>query len=402
MKGASFKIDLYFRVYAALATLLRRFWLHEDCVVVGVTGSCGKTMTKEVLASILALEYKVERSLGTQNTVGESLLPMLKMKTDTRYFVQEFGAFIPGRIAQFASAIRPQVGVVTTVGWDHYRAFRGPDGVAEEKADLIRSLPAEGLAVLNADDPRVYAMGAETKARVITYGSSKLADFRASNITCRWPDRLAFDVDYRDEFVHVSSRFCADYLLPNVLAALATGVALGAPLAAAAAEIACQEPFFARMQPVRTTQGIWFVRDDWKAPYWTLSDLVRFVSQAIAPRKILVLGQISDRSGSTQKYMRVVREAADAADMVILIGDQWNISSVRSFVRTDSRCFLFEHIQEADALLHTTLEADDLVVLKGNSGIPLSRLMLSWERPVSCWKTKCRFRQFCDYCPRII
>jgi len=379
--------------------VLRRWRVPKNCIVIGVTGSCGKTLTKDLIAAIFSTQYPGTKSQGTFNTVWEAARLLSSFDRKNRFYVQEVAAYTPGWLAAFVRVLRPDVGVVTTVGWDHYRAFRGPNAVAADKSALIELLPKDGMAVLNADDPRVLAMREKTNAKVVTFGVGESAMLRASDVTSVWPERLSFNLLHGREKVQVNTRLCGEYLVHNVLAAIATALAMKIPLESAIEAIEEVEPYLGRMQPVETPGGIWFIRDDWKAPYWTLDVLLDFVDKANAERKIIVLGDISDRPGTSRsRYRDIIKRASAVADKVILIGSSWNLSIVRKMVEKNSAITKLDEFRDASEFLDGMLQSGDLVILKGSSRSHLGRLVLSRFREIGCVKTYCKLKIFCDDC----
>ena len=138
---------------------------------VGVTGSCGKTTTTELIGAVLSSAGACRIGAG-RNGLGGVVLNVLSVGYATKFCAQEVSGSSPGRIKPQARLLRPQIGVVTTVGGDHYKTFRSLEATAKEKGRLAESLPRNGVAILNTDDPHVLAMAARTRARVVTYGLS--------------------------------------------------------------------------------------------------------------------------------------------------------------------------------------------------------------------------------------
>ena len=237
-------------------------------VFVGITGSAGKTTTKDLLASILECHFpRGRKGIGTLNGPYDVARLVLRTRASDAYCVTEIALTNDSGLDLPVALFRPTVGVVTNIGGDHISAYGSLDGVAAEKVKLVRSLPASGIAVLNADDPRVLAMQSQCAGRTITYGLNEAAMLRGEAINASWPDRLAFTVTFNGQSVRVQTQLCGSHWVPVVLAALATGIALGVPLNVAAAAVGTVAPFEGRMSPVQTGDGLTFMRDDWKAPF---------------------------------------------------------------------------------------------------------------------------------------
>ena len=151
-------------------------------LVVGVTGSIAKTSTKEAIAAVLAEGYRTLKSEGNQNNEVGLPLTVLRLGPEHEAAVLEMGMYVGGEIAQLAAIARPRIGVVTAVREVHLSRIGTIEAVSRAKAELIEALPDDGVAVLNADDPRVLAMGSRTKARSITYGFGDDADVRALDV----------------------------------------------------------------------------------------------------------------------------------------------------------------------------------------------------------------------------
>src|SRR3989304_4122482 len=169
---------------------------------IGVTGSCGKTTTTELIASILADEGQVQKGscANTIDSVGKTILTVLPRH---RFCVNEVSGHFPGAMEKSAKLFQPQIGVVTNIGQDHYSNYRNLESTAAEKGKLVEALPVDGVAVLNIDDPYVSAMRKRTRARIITYGLSADAMVRGDNVSCSWPRPMSHDVCYAEKWLHV-------------------------------------------------------------------------------------------------------------------------------------------------------------------------------------------------------
>ena len=173
-------VDDVLGALGALAThVMRRL---PDKTVIGVTGSQGKTSTKDMLAQILASHAPTVSARESQNNELGVPLTALRVVPDTRYVVSEMGARGLGHIAYLAGIMQPRVGLVLNVGVAHLGEFGNQEGIAAAKGELVEALPPDGLAVLNADDPRVAAMAARTSADVLTFGRAEGAAVRLSRV----------------------------------------------------------------------------------------------------------------------------------------------------------------------------------------------------------------------------
>jgi UDP-N-acetylmuramyl pentapeptide synthase len=163
--------------------------LLDRTVFIGVTGSAGKTVTKELIAAVLGTRWSGHRNAASKNELRWVVRTILATRPWHSFCVVEVGASGPGSLDRPLGLLRPRIAVVTHIGDDHRSAFRTPDATAREKGKLVAALPPDGTAILNADDPRVAAMGAACAGRVITYGTTPEAAVRADGIRGAWPER---------------------------------------------------------------------------------------------------------------------------------------------------------------------------------------------------------------------
>ena len=378
---------------------MRRPSLRQTALI-GITGSAGKTTTKDLLASILESHFpKGQKGIGTLNGPYDVARLVLRTRPSDAYCVTEIAITNDAGIDFPLALFRPTVGVVTTIGGDHVSAYGSLEGIAAEKSKLVSLLPAHGIAVLNADDPRVLAMQSQFSGRTITYGMNDDAMLRGEAITSSWPDRLSFTVTWNGQSVRVQTQLCGSHWVPVVLAALATGVALGVPLEVAAAAVARVEPFEGRMSPVQGDDGVTFMRDDWKAPFWTIAPTFHFMQQARATRKVVVIGTISDYIGdSSRRYVEIARQALAVADCVLFVGPRAS-ACLRAKQDASDQLFAFPSLRNASTFLSGYLRSGDLVLLKGSTRTDhLERLILVRTGGVECWRAACGRMYFCNDC----
>ncbi len=300
-------------------------------------------------------------------------------------------------MARIARLLRPRIGVVTRIGLDHFSAFRTVEAVAAEKRALIAALPDDGIAVLNADDPHVIAMADGFAGRVISFGESLSATLRAEDVRSSWPDGLTFTLRTGGRSLAVRTRLHGKHSTTSVLAALGVAVGLEIPLERALDTVARCEPVPGRMSPV-VDGGVAFIRDDMKAPAWSFEPVLEFLADARAARKILVVGTISDYSGSSSAlYAKAARRALAVADEVVFVGP--NAHSARRVRPEGTTLLTFDTVREAAGHFRATLRDGDLVVVKGsNRADHLMRLVLDRTQSVRCWRAACHRTAFCDDC----
>lgn len=370
-------------------------------VFIGIAGSAGKTTTKELLHGVLSYRQRGLSNPSSLNALPEVAKVVLRLRPGHDFCIAELSEDKPGIMDAPLALLRPSIGIVTVVGNDHWSAFGSRDGIVKEVGKLVAALPATGTAVLNADDEIVLAMAKGCAAKVITYGRSPSAALRAEDVQSMWPDRLQMTLVWGTERIAVRTQLCGAHWLPAVLGAIGGGLAAGLSLTECVCGIAAVAPFDGRMQPVTTVDGVTFIRDDFKAPVWTMDACFEFLKAARAKRKIIVIGELSDVGPEKgAKYKRVAIRAQDSADIVIFAGP-WASSALKARKAGDEGLLrAFSHVRDADEYLRAHAEAGDLILLKGtNKQDHLCRLVLARDGGVACWRDDCDRSDFCNVCP---
>jgi aminoacyl-tRNA hydrolase len=366
------------RCWPRLAPLRRR--LLTGTTFIAVTGSCGKSTTRLLIEGAVGAKRSPKVKRGANLPVDNAHAVWLTRRSDRHaVFEVSVGKYAEkDMVKRSAAIIRPNIVVVTNIRDDHISAFGSREAIAREKGDLVEALGSDGIAVLNADDPLVMTMRARCRGRVMTFGMGP-ADVRAEEVSSRWPNRLSFRVLHREESAWVDTQLCGTHWVAAALAAIAAAVAAGIPLAAAAAGLRGVPPFFARMSPQTRADGVTFVRDDVKAPLWTVPASLAFLADAEAPRKIAVIGTISDYASKSRRvYTDIASQALAVADEVIFVGGHGTkvLRSERHARNPSVRAF--NTLEAAHAHLSHSLRAGDLVLLKGSQNDLL--YMLALER----------------------
>lgn len=357
----------------------------QRVVFIGITGSCGKTTTKEMVAAVLSSQYQGHKSPGNNNILGEVIRSILQTRSEYQFCVQEFtvggiGEAVP--LEKQFEMFKPQIGVVTTVGDDHITAHGSREAIAAEKGKLIAALPKHGTAILNADDPLVLGMQSRCQGRLLTYGLSLDAMLRGEAIRDDWPNRLSLTVRYEGETVRVQTQLCGAHLVPNVLAAMAVGRAMGVSLQSAAAALEGVAPVPGRMCPIESPDGVTFIRDDVKAPVWTIPAVLDYLRCATAKRKIVILGTLSDYRGGAPSsiYAGVARQVLEVADYVFFVG-RWASRSLRAKRHANDHALqAFVTVDHINEFLTRFLQPGDLVLIKGSRTDKLSRIVSAWTQ----------------------
>ena len=229
---------------------------------VAITGSIGKTTTKECVAGVLSRKDRTAKTRYNRNGSRGVPRTLLTIKRKHRFAVMEVATERPGQLAAAAALVRPKIAIVLTVARTHTDNFKTLEVTAAEKATLLDFVPTDGTAILNAEDPRVLAMASRCRCAVKTFGRSPSADIWAEEISSRWPARLSFRARTADESVWVETKLVGEHWVNSALAALLAGQCCGVSLEQGAEAMRDVQPFFARMQPVAIPCGATVLRDE--------------------------------------------------------------------------------------------------------------------------------------------
>jgi UDP-N-acetylmuramoyl-tripeptide--D-alanyl-D-alanine ligase len=388
-------------MYAA-AFVWRRLLLRTT--VVAITGSVGKTSAKEMLAAILATRYATAKSFANQNDYSGVPRSLLRVRPWHRFAVLEVAANGRGVMRRSAPLVRPDVAVVLTVADTHRKDFRTLDRTAAEKARLLAALRRSGIAVLNGDDPRVAAMAAGLRQRIVRFGTSPGFDYRAERMVSSWPERTSFELHAASRSYPVRSRLLGAHWQNSILAALAVADVVGIPLTEAISAAAGVEPVMARMQPVDLPHGAVMIRDEYGCPYPTLGPALDFLESASAKRKILVFSDMTDTSMSPKaRFAWLAKYAARSLDVVVFVGEQGARGAQAAIAAgmPATAAHAFGDAYRAALFLRRELRSGDLVLLKGRSCDHLMRVYYHLIGSVACRKTVCDKTIACDLCPEL-
>jgi UDP-N-acetylmuramoyl-tripeptide--D-alanyl-D-alanine ligase len=345
--------------------------------VVAVTGSNGKTTTKELTAGVLATRWEVLRPERSFNNQWGLPLTLLRLTPEHQAVVLEIGTNARGEVAALAALAAPTVGVVTTVAAVHTEFLGSLEGVREEKAGLVRALAADGVAVLNADDPRVAGMAAETRARVVTYGRSATAHVRAVGDAVDDERGLTLTLESGGERQTVTLALAGRHIVGNALAAAAAGVALGLPLADIGRGLAAVRPIAGRC--VWKQAGDVTILDDTynASPVSVRAALETIAAHRRGRRVIVVLGDMLELGALTDAAHREVgrQVAALPADELIGVGRAMPVAVEAAREAGLGEAWHLTTFEDTVARLLKRLTAGDLVLVKGSRGMRMERVV---------------------------
>jgi UDP-N-acetylmuramoyl-tripeptide--D-alanyl-D-alanine ligase len=347
---------------------------------VGITGSSGKTSTKDLLGQVLAAVAPTVSPPGSFNNDIGLPLTVLDADEQTRFLVLEMGARGPGHIARLCAVARPQVGVVLNVGSAHLGEFGSADGVARAKGELVEALAEDGTAVLNADDPRVLAMAARTRARVVTTGRGADADVRASDVVLDEQARARFTLTAQGESHPVALQVVGEHQVANALSAAAAALALGLSPAQVAGALSAAAPRSRwRMEVTRRGDGVTVVNDAYNANPESMRAALAALAGLPGRRRIAVLGAMAELGpGAPAEHERLGRDAAAAGtDLIVAVGaDAVGIAdgAVAAGRRAGEESVHVPDRTAARDLLDDLLRPGDVVLVKASRSYGLERL----------------------------
>jgi len=296
--------------------------LRDGLTVAGVTGSRGKTSTKDLLATVLSSAAPTIATTGSLNNELGVPLTMLRADAATRFLVLEMGARRIGDIAALTGLVAPDIAVVTNVGQAHLSHFGSRKAIAKAKGELVQGLAPGGTAILNADDPRVAAMRALTDGGVLTFGHAEHADVRVLDLTLDRLARPSFTLRTADASAPVTLPLVGSHQALNASAAAAAGLAAGVPLEGAAAALDTASLSKWRLELRDLADGAVLLNDSFNAD----PDSARAALDALAAieggRRIAVLGEMLELGDDSEAEHRAVGEyAASRADLVVAVGE---------------------------------------------------------------------------------
>src|ERR1700761_6064783 len=363
--------DCVLRALQQLAHAVRKAWGGR---VVGVTGSAGKTTTKEAVAQVLAAKFKVLKSAGNLNNGFGLPLQLLKLEREHEVAVIEMGMNHAGEIAALAKIAEPDWAVVSNVGPVHLEFFPdGIAGIARAKYELIEALPQGGIAVLNFDDAYVSAFGRGLGARAVFYGVGEGADVRAVNIAEVGAEGVVFTVEAKGQRASVQLKMLGRHNVPNALAAIAVGLQSGMGLsdcAAAVGELRAGD----KRGEVLEWHGATLINDCYNSNPTALNAMVDAAMAIPAERHIVVAGEMLElgHDGASLHAGCGARMVERGVDFVV--GVRGLAQDLVNASRTAGGEALFvTSPEEAGEWLVANLKPGDVGLLKGSRGVRLGK-----------------------------
>lgn len=345
--------------------------------VVAVTGSNGKTTTKNLLRAILAAEGPTIAPQDSFNNHVGAPVSMLRVDERTRFLVVEMGASHLGDIAKLVSLVMPDVAIELKVGLAHAGEFGGIEATAVAKAELVTGLPETAVAVLNADDPRVAAMAELTAARVVRFGLEPGVDVRAIEISSGL-DGTSFTIVADEDRVAARLRILGEHHLSNALAAVTAALELGVPLSRSVPAIGrLQRAERWRMELLQRADGITIINDAYNASPDSMAAALKTLAQLTPPggRSVAVLGEMAELGEFSTEEHRSIGLLAVRLNIgqLVVVGDgAKHIHLSASFEGSwDGESVFAATPEEAQPLIEKMLRPGDVVLVKSSKSAQL-------------------------------
>ena len=375
LAGATPETVLLIAVDNPLAALQRLAAYHRGLFtpkVIGITGSVGKTSTKEVMTAVLRRRYSTLKNPRSYNTESTLPISLLQLEAHHEVAVLEMGAYGPGDISLLAAIARPDIGIVTNVGPSHMERMGSLETVARAKSELVQALPANGYAILNIDDPRVRAMANVTPARPFFYGLDPAADLYADEIESRGLGGIAFRAHYAGDAVVLKLPLLGRHSVHTALAAAAAGLLLGLGWDAIIDGLR-DESAQLRLLAVPSASGATLIDDTYNASPASSLAALNLLAE-LDGRRIVVLGDMLELGEVEEEAHRVVgRRVAEVADLLISVGPRarWIADEARISGMGAGQITMLTSNAEAIELLRGLLLTSDAVLIKGSRGVAM-------------------------------
>jgi UDP-N-acetylmuramoyl-tripeptide--D-alanyl-D-alanine ligase len=357
-----------------LAGWARRQWARP---IVAVTGSAGKTTTKDVIAELLRVRFRVGKTAGNLNNHIGLPLSILRIPDDAEVGVIELGMNHAGEIRELAAIAQPEIGVVTNVGFAHVETFSSIEEIAAAKRELIESLPTTGVAILNADDERVAAFRAVHAGRSLTYGFSAQAAIRATNVEIN-AEGTAFTVGS----VRFRTMLAGRHNVLNILAGLAVAGVFEIPFEELVPAVAGLTP--GEMRGERTQwRGVTILNDSYNSNPEATRRMIDVLREEPAQRRIAVLGEMLELGDMSEALHREIGRYAGTTRIDVVVGvrgaSRFMVEDAKKAGLPDSATLFFEEPESAGDFLRDFVRAGDAILFKGSRGTHIERALARME-----------------------
>lgn len=346
--------------------------------VVGITGSVGKTTTKAITAAILGRAFRVQANPLNYNNEISVPLCLLELRPETERAVIEMGMYTRGEIATLCRWAQPRTGIVLNVGPTHLERAGSMEAIAAAKRELPEALPADGVAVLNVDDPLVKAMAPHTRARVVWFGLGSGADVRGADLQSLGAEGFRFTLEFQGESRRLHVRLPGAHLVSNVLAGAAAGLADGMSLRAVTDGIESLD-VPTRMRVIALPDGTRIVDDTYNAQPASMLAALDLLDE-MPGRHIALLGDMLELGqASRYEHERVGERAGEVLDALVTLGEHARHLGETAQRTGHGEVHHASSREEAAALLQALVRPGDAVLIKGSHALGLDAVVAAFE-----------------------
>ncbi len=354
------------------------FWWRAQLTVdvMGVTGSVGKTTTKELIAAVLSQRYTVLKSERSLNTTTGMEFTLLRLAPEHEKAVLEMGMYTTGEIAHLCRLARPRCGVVTNVGPVHLERLGSIEAIAAAKSELVQALPANGVALLNGDDPLVRAMADKTQAHVFTFGVTPGLDLWASDVESRGLDGIGFRLHYGGESHAIRTDLLGRHSVQTALAAAAAGLVMGLTWKEIAVGMS-SVPQQLRLVVVAAANGATLVDDTYNSSPASCLAALDLLAE-LGGRHVAVLGDMLELGAYEDEGHRLVgQRVARVAQGLVAVGQRGRLIGEEALRQgmPGEQVFFAGSNAEAVEILRRLTQAGDYVLLKGSRGMKMEEIV---------------------------
>lgn len=380
------EIPFCIRVENSIEALQRiaRFWRKKlNPRVIGITGSVGKSTTKEVSAEVLNQKYRTLKNPGNLNNEIGLPLTILSLSDEHQIAVLEMGFYVPGEIKFLCDIAKPQVGMITNIGTVHAERAGSQEAIALGKSELVQALPTapQGVAVLNYDDPLVKAMSSKTEARVFYYGLDSRADLWADHIEGLGLDGIRLRLHYQNEQHYLRVPLIGRHSVHTVLRATALGLIEGLTWQDIVSGLRTGRAQL-RLVAVRGQNGALILDDTYNASPESTIAALNLLGE-LDGNKIAVLGDMLELGQYEYAGHRMVGgRAAEVVDELIVVGEKATTiaATAQESGFNPSKTSEFENSQQVIDFLCGRLEPNDVVLVKGSNAMNMDQIVSALEK----------------------
>ncbi|MFO7539318.1 MAG: UDP-N-acetylmuramoyl-tripeptide--D-alanyl-D-alanine ligase [Chloroflexota bacterium] len=358
-------------------------WRNQfDVTVIGVTGSVGKTSTKDLTHSVLTTAYRTFKSPGNRNSILGLPLALFDLRPHHQVAVLEMAMYTQGEIARLCELTRPQIGVVTLIGPVHLERAGSMEAIVAAKQELVEALPADGVAILNRDDERVMGMADHTEARIFSYGLDARADLWADNIHSMGLDGVRFTLHFQDEALSVHVPLLGRHSVHTALRATAVGLVKGLgwqEIVAGLRQLAATQ---LRLVAVPGPAGSIIIDDTYNSSPDSAMAALNLLED-LDGRHVAVVGDMLELGHLEEESHRLVgRRVADVADLLVTVGQRagWIADEALKVGMKPTMVHIMPDVETAVSLLESLIEPQDIILIKASWGMRLDRMVAALGR----------------------